>query len=279
VRPFELLLSLLSPPRYGSVDPTPFLAVGFPLFYGLMLADVGYGALLLALALLAWRKGWGGDTGRRASAVAVAASASAIVFGFLFGELFGELGRPLGLHPILFDRAQAVPTFLGLALALGAGHVVLGVALGLWAALRQGERRKAVAKAATLGLIVTAGVAAVVRLGYLPPALGTPALVGLLPLVVVLIVVEGMLAPLEVMKTVGNVFSYASVMLAEVANRMASLFPLVIGVTFAVLLHAVNFAMGCFSPAIQAARLNYVEFFDKFYEDGGRPYQPLALAP
>jgi V/A-type H+-transporting ATPase subunit I len=41
---------------------------------------------------------------------------------------------------------------------------------------------------------------------------------------------------------------------------------------------AVNFAMGCFSPAIQALRLHYVEFFDKFYEDGGMPYEPFALA-
>jgi len=45
-----------------------------------------------------------------------------------------------------------------------------------------------------------------------------------------------------------------------------------------VLLHAVNFSMGLFSPAIQALRLHYVEFFDKFYEAGGSPYEPLTLA-
>ena len=180
-----------------------------------------------------------------------------------------------------------MPAFLGLALALGVTHILLGVTLGFWAALRHGEKEKALAKATTLCLILGALVVALARLGYVPAALGTPALVGLVPLLVVLIVVEGVLAPLEVMKTVGNVFSYArlmalgvaSVMLAEVANRMAGFFPIAVGVTVAVLLHAVNFAMGCFSPSIQAARLHYVEFFDKFYEDGGRPYEPFSLAP
>ena len=286
IRPFELLLSLLSPPRYGSVDPTPFLAAFFPLFFGLMLGDVGYGTVLLGLALLARAKGWGGKIGRSATAVAVAASLSAIVFGVLFGEFFGELGEHFGLHPILFNRARAAPTFLGLALALGATHILLGVALGLWSALRRGEKQEAIAKATTLCLILAALVVALARLGYVPAALGTPALVVVVALLVVLIVVQGVLAPLEVMKTVGNVFSYArlmalgiaSVMLAEVANRMAGYFPVVIGVTVALLLHALNFAMGCFSPAIQAARLHYVEFFDKFYADGGRRYEPFSLA-
>ena len=285
VRPFELLLSLLSPPRYGSIDPTPFLAGFFPLFFGLMLGDVGYGVVALGLAILARAKGWGGETGRKVTAIAVACSLSTIVFGVLFGEVFGELGAPIGIHPILFNRAKAVPTFLSLALGLGGIHVLLGVGLGLWTALRQGEREKALAKATTLGVIVAAFLAILSRLGQVPSALGTGALVALGPLLAVLIAIEGVLAPLEIMKTIGNVFSYArlmalgvaSVMLAEVANEMAGFFTVAVGVTVAVLLHAVNFVMGCFSPAIQALRLHYVEFFDKFYRDGGKPYEPFSL--
>ena len=285
VRPFELLLSLLSPPRYGSIDPTPFLAGFFPLFFGLMLGDVGYGVVALGLAILARAKGWGGETGRKLTAIAVACSLSTIVFGVLFGEVFGELGAPIGIHPILFNRAKAVPTFLSLALGLGGIHVLLGVGLGLWTALRQGEREKALAKATTLAVIVAAFLAILSRLGQVPSALGTGALVALGPLLAVLIAIEGVLAPLEIMKTIGNVFSYArlmalgvaSVMLAEVANEMAGFFTVAVGVTVAVLLHAVNFVMGCFSPAIQALRLHYVEFFDKFYRDGGKPYEPFSL--
>jgi V/A-type H+-transporting ATPase subunit I len=287
VRPFELLLSLLPPPRYGSIDPTPFLAGFFPLFFGLMLGDVGYGAIALALALLARAKGWGGEMGRQVVAVATASSVSAIVFGLLFGEVFGELGDVIGLHPILMHRKQAVLAFLGLTLALGGIHVVLGIGLGLWTALRRGEREKALARLATLAVMLAVVLGLLARRHYLPSALGTGALVALAPLLVLLVVLEGILAPLEIMKTFGNVLSYArlmalgmaSVMLADVANQMASIFTTaLIGITLAVLLHAVNFVMGCFSPVIQALRLHYVEFFDKFYEDGGRPYEPFSLA-
>ena len=286
VQPFELLLSLLSPPRYGSIDPTPFLAGFFPLFFGLMLGDVGYGAIALTLALLARRREWGREIGRKVAAIAIASSVSAIVFGLLFGEVFGGLGGLVGLHPILFDRTKAVPVFLGLVLAVGGIHVFLGVSLALWTALRHGEREKAIAKLTTLALILVGCLVVLACLDHVPPFLWKGALLTVGPLLGVLMTVEDFLAPFEIMKILGNVLSYArlmalgmaSVMLAEVANQMAGLFTVGVGVTVAVLLHAVNFAMGCFSPTIQALRLHYVEFFDKFYQDGGQPYRPFSLA-
>jgi V/A-type H+-transporting ATPase subunit I len=67
-------------------------------------------------------------------------------------------------------------------------------------------------------------------------------------------------------------------MLADVATRMAEFFrPAAVGLAMAVLFHGVNLALGLFSPTIQALRLHYVEFFDKFYQVGGRPYEPFAL--
>jgi V/A-type H+-transporting ATPase subunit I len=52
----------------------------------------------------------------------------------------------------------------------------------------------------------------------------------------------------------------------------------VAGVALGVLLHAVNFTLGLISPTIAALRLHYVEFFDKFYDEGGAPYRPFALS-
>lgn len=286
VRAFELLVGFLALPRYGSIDPTPFMAVFFPVFFGLMLGDVGFGGLALVLVLLARIKGWGGEMGRQLTAIALACSVSAIGFGLLFGELFGELGEPLGLHPLLFDRRQAALSFLGLALAFGAVHIVLGVGLAFWSAFRRGHWREALARATTLSLILTALAAGLARVGYLPAAAGQPALLALSLLLVAAVVFGGGRAPLEMMNTLGNILSYArlmalgtaSAMLADVANRMAEIFtPVVVGVTAAIVLHGVNFAMGLFSPTIQALRLHYVEFFDKFFEGGGKPYEPFAL--
>jgi V/A-type H+-transporting ATPase subunit I len=286
VRSFELLLSLVPLPRYGSIDPTPFLAGFFPLFFGLMLGDVGFGGLALVLALVARAKGWGGESGRQLTTVALACSVSAIAFGLLFGELFGELGAHVGLRPLLLDRKEAILSFLALALALGAVHVVLGIGLALAAAIRRGRRHEALARSAALALILAAIAALLGRLGYLSPAPGRVALLALGPLLAIAIALEGLRAPLELVTTAGSILSYArlmalgiaSVMLADVANRMAGFFrPAALGVAAAVLLHAVNFAMGLFSPTIQALRLHYVEFFDKFYEGGGKPYEPFAL--
>jgi V/A-type H+-transporting ATPase subunit I len=97
--------------------------------------------------------------------------------------------------------------------------------------------------------------------------------------------VEGIIAPIEMLSTVGNILSYArvmalgtaSVIMAAVANRMAgALGSVLVGVLFALLFHFVNFALGLFSPTIHALRLHYVEFFGKFFSPGGLEYRPFG---
>jgi len=119
----------------------------------------------------------------------------------------------------------------------------------------------------------------------LPRALFTPAVIGLLVAFPLLVFAEGALGAVEFFSTIGNVLSYArvmaigaaSVMLAAVANRMAgALGSVLVGVAFALLFHLVNFALGLFSPTVQALRLQYVEFFQHFYSPGGQPYRPFA---
>ncbi len=94
------------------------------------------------------------------------------------------------------------------------------------------------------------------------------------------------MALLEAVLSLGNVLSYArlaalglaSVMLAEVANGMPAALPGAPGLVLGVALHAVNFTLGVVSPGIAALRLQVVEFFEKFYREGGRAYRPFAVA-
>ncbi|MBW2224246.1 MAG: hypothetical protein JRF54_08520, partial [Deltaproteobacteria bacterium] len=97
-------------------------------------------------------------------------------------------------------------------------------------------------------------------------------------------IAEGVLAPIELVSTLGNVLSYArimavgtaSVMMAVVANRMTGAFGgVVVGTLFALLFHLINFVLGVFSPTIHMLRLHYVEFFGKFYSPGGSQYRPF----
>jgi V/A-type H+-transporting ATPase subunit I len=284
-RPFEKIIALLPLPRYGSIDPTPFVAVFFPLIFGMMLGDVGYGAALAALALVAHAKSKPGSLMRVASEIAGPCAAFTIIFGVLYGEYFGDLGKRLfDLQPIIFDRETAVFAALALAVGLGVVHVVLGLVLGAITSFHK-EPKHALGSgvSALMVLLVVAALLAAFRV--LPDSLFTPAVVVLLVAFPVLVFAEGLIAPVELLATLGNVLSYArimaigtaSVMLAIVANQMVgAIGSTAVGLVFALLFHLVNFAIGLFSPAIHALRLHYVEFFGKFYSPGGRPYQPFG---
>lgn len=286
LQPFELLLGLVPLPRYGSVDPTPYLALFFPMMFGLVLGDLAFGILGATASLVAIGRGWGGTQGRRIAVVALACALWAALFGLLFGEFLGELGAHVGIHPLLLDRRRAIGAFFGLAIAAGFLHLAVGLLLGLVAAVRERHVREIVARASRVGVLAGAIPLAAIIAGLLPAAVLTPALafVGMSALAGVL--AEGPLALLDVLLALGNVLSYArlmalglaSLMLAEAANVIAGALPGVAGIALAVLLHAVNFSLGLISPAIAALRLQYVEFFEKFYREGGRPFRPFVAA-
>lgn len=284
-RPFETVIGLLPLPRYGSIDPTPFVAVFFPVFFGLILGDIGYGMALAALGLLLHRRSKAGTTLRSVAEIIGPCALFAILAGALFGEFFGDLGRRwFGLEPLLFNREEALIPFLLLALAIGAVHIVLGIILGVVSAGRE-HPRHAVGRGASAAAVVLIILALLAAVDVLPRAFFTPSVIGLLVAFPVLIFAEGVVAPIELLSTIGNILSYArimalgiaSVMLAVVANRMAGMLgSAVVGIVFALLFHLVNFAIGLFSPTIHALRLHYVEFFGKFYSPGGVRYQPFG---
>ncbi len=284
LRPFETVVGLMPLPRYGSIDPTPFVAVFFPAFFGLMVGDVGYGLLLAAVGLVLHARSRPGTTLRNVSEIIGPCALSAILAGFLFGELFGDLGhRWLGLRPLLFDRADALVPFLLLAVAVGAVHVLLGMVLGVVSARR--HPRQAVGRGVSAAMVVLVIMALLAAVGVLPRSFFSPVVIALLVAFPVLIALEGLVAPIELLATLGNILSYArimalgvaSVMMAVVANRMVgAIGSVAVGIMFALLFHLVNFAIAAFSPTIHALRLHYVEFFGKFFSPGGVRYQPFG---
>lgn len=283
-RPFELLTRLLPLPRYTSWDPTPFIGIFFPLFFGLMLGDAGHGVVLLAAALLLLKRRPEG-TMNDAARILLVCSSYAVLFGILFGEFFGEAGgRLLHLIPLLPERSRAIMPMLIFSLSLGASHVVLGLFLGMISSIRRRERSEAAVRFVTIALIACLASLVASLLYPSPWLLTRPILVLTALLLPLLLLSGGVLAPLEMVKTIGNIISYArimaiglgSAMLANAANHMAGLTgDLLLGALAGIVLHSVAIVLGLFAPAIHGLRLHFVEFFSKFIEPGGRRFDPL----
>jgi len=283
-RPFETLVRVFPLPRYGTIDPTPFVAVFFPAFFGMMVGDVGYGIVLAGIGLLLHRLSRPDTLLRTVSEIIGPCALFTIIAGFLFGEVFGDVGTRLGLKPLLFDRHEAMIPFLLLAVSLGVVHILLGMGLGIASAIRR-HPREAMGRGVSTIMVVLVILALLAAVKVLPRGFFTPAVIGLLVAFPALIVLEGVVAPIELLSTLGNILSYArimalgvaSVMLAVVANKMVgAIGSLAVGVLFALLFHLVNFAIALFSPTVHALRLHYVEFFGKFYSPGGVRYQPFG---
>jgi V/A-type H+-transporting ATPase subunit I len=310
-RPFEMLVGLLALPGSHDMDPTILMAFFLPLFFGIILGDVGYGLLLLLLTLFLQRKLGQGGAGDLLKILRMG-SIWAIIFGFLFGEAFGNIGEGffawlytdfLHLFPVgagheghnrfwlFLDRTSPAATSSLMLFTIGIGvvHIVLGLVIGVILAIQHRDRNHLMERGGQLigliGLFLLVGV----TVDLLPDTLRTPAFMILIVGIVILAVPLGwigvLLGPIEFFGVIGNILSYlriaaiglASVYLAIVANQLAgALGSLVVGVLVALLFHALNLALGALSPTIHSLRLHYVEFFRKFYTGGGQSYQPFG---
>ena len=283
VRPFEIFTRVLPLPLYGTIDPTPLVAVFFPLFYGIIIGDIGYGLLLLAIARIVKRRYGKDPLVADATSVFAWAALSAVAWGFAYGELFGDLGERLGLRPLLLRRMGDFRSILLFALGIGAAHVLLGVGLGIRTAFRRGKKREMVSKTSGLGLLVAFAAMIAGLAGGAPRHLFWSGLAGALVSLIVMVRSGGAAAAMEAHNLV-NVLSYlritgigvASAALAYTANRFVSLSGIpVLGILAGLTLHAINLAFCVLSPTIQSLRLHYVEFFENFFVGGGRAYKPF----
>ncbi len=290
-KPFEEILNLFGLPRYGTVDPTQLLAIFYPLFFGFIIGDVGYGLILVLLSLWAKKKMAKVYFVRVVASMLLLAGVMAIFWGFLFGEAFGDLPArfhllrevTIGGFTIPFERSHLLMPYLFMAIGIGVAHILLGLVLGIINALREGSRGHLIEKAGFILLLVAAFFIGVSSVKILP--LGGP--VGFLLLLASLFLIVrggGFMGIIHIPSTISNIFSYArlmalgvaGVLLADVANQLSGTVGSIwVGILLALFLHLINIVVHSFSSTIHSIRLNVIEFFGKFYESGGRQYKPF----
>ncbi|MCD6356201.1 MAG: hypothetical protein J7L66_02850 [Anaerolineaceae bacterium] len=289
VLPFEHFVKLRSIPSYTDIDPSSLMALFMPIFFGVMVGDVGYGVIMLAISLLLGKKVKEGLLSDIMKFLQLGAIWT-MAFGVAFGEYFGTLGENLGIPPLWMSRSEPSNVFplIAMAITVGVIHITLGLLIGIWNEAKQKNWKHFLEHAGTLTAFISLLDLAASYTGVLPNSFLMPGWIvfglGLISLAVSMGNTGFFLGPIEFVSLLGNILSYiriaalglASVYLAKVANDIGAKIPsLIVGILVASLIHIINIVIGILSPTIQSLRLHYVEFFQRFYEGGRSPFKPF----
>jgi V/A-type H+-transporting ATPase subunit I len=292
VRPFELLLSIFNPPQYGAVDPTPFIAFFFPFFFGFIVGDIGYGAVMSLAVAVIWLKYRSSRLARSLATIFGICALWTIVWGFVYGELFGDFGEHMHwIKPVSESMnrlsTESIMSLFQLSLVIGFVQVYVGYGIMLYNGIKHRNLHHVLEPIAfALGVVAVFGIFFTVMVKVLPVALMWPSVVVAGVCAVTLGILAGVAGPIEIFGNVGNILSYARLFaiglsaayLAYAANLIGRTIGGVAGFLVAALvIHPLFFALGLISPIMQPFRLQVVEFFTKFkYHDyPGKQYKPF----
>ncbi|MFH1442819.1 MAG: V-type ATP synthase subunit I [Candidatus Micrarchaeota archaeon] len=310
IRPFEFMVEFFSLPKSNELDPTLFIAITFPLFFGSIMGDIGYGIICLLAAMLIKLKSKE-DLMKRIGGMLALSAFSAIVFGIIYGEFFGlEHMFGIELHPLI-HRAKEFEEMANFALLVGVLHLALGFIIGAYTNFIHKHYKHMIAKLAWLVLeisLVTIILYAldISLLEILSPLKHViPLEVALGALLVCAFLIGYLESPVnlfEIPTLISNIFSYlrivalglSGVVLVLIINQLPVDFDgffamvtfqkpfdlgaaimFVLFATVLVLGHILSLVLAILESSVQSLRLHYVEFFSKFYEGGGLPFVPL----
>lgn len=294
--PLSMVTEMYSLPSYDGVDPNPLMMPFFTIFFGIMFNDIGYGLVLILISLIVKAKVKLRGTMKYMMGLMTLCGITTALVGFLTGSFFGDAiptiaglyGKQISL-PYLFSPLEDPLMVLIGALIIGFIQIITGMAIKAYMLIRDGHFLDALFDVGSWWLlfagigvlaaggtywVALAGVAALI----LTQGRSKPTLIGK--------IIGGIASLYDITSYFGDILSYSRLMalmlaggvVATVVNMLGALPGNIIFYLIIFLIgHVFNMGLNIVGTYVHASRLQYLEYFGKFYRDGGKPFTPLSI--
>lgn len=290
---YEVVTKLFSTPKRSEIDPTPHLAPFFFLFFGICLGDAGYGIILALLAVYMSRKLRVGDSGKQLLKLILLGGLSSLVFGILFGGYFGDL---IAIPPLWFDPLEEPMQMLFYCFGIGLVQIYFGMGVQAYRNIKSGQPLSALYDQGFwfiflngLILMILPEFQAVGQWIAIGGGAGLILTQGRSQSGIIKKFFSGLLSLYNITGYLSDVLSYSRLLAlglatAVIATAINSMGDMVgggivgaVGMTLILLGgHLFNIIISTLSGYVHTSRLQYVEFFSKFFEGGGEPFKPFG---
>lgn len=299
VESFEMITELYSLPSSSEVDPNPTMSIFYMMFFGLMLSDAGYGIVLsLLTGFILWRYKPEGMMNKMMRLLFLG-GLSTIFWGVLFGGWFGDLFSGIyfssvpAIAPLWFSPINDPMTLLIWSFIFGAVHLFTGMAVKAYMMIKDGKWLDAVFDIGfwyvfLIGLVMLLVAPAVGKIMAIGGAVGLILTQGRGEKNIFMRLGKGIFSLYDVTGYLSDILSYSRLLalglatgvIAQVVNTMGQLTgKSVIGIIFFVIIllvgHTFNLSINVLGAYVHSSRLQYVEYFGKFYSGGGKAFTPL----
>ncbi len=312
VAPFESVTNMFATSKREGFDPNVLMAPFFALFFGMMLSDSGYGIILsIGAAIVYFRTRNSEGKGNNLLAVLAISGISTIFWGIMFGGFMGfDTRELLGIEPVLFNPLQSPILTLGLSLLLGVIQILVGMTVKTVTMIKRGKLIQALGQQVSwisllTGLVMFAYPMCYMFIGESAPAWAEAIgdvgiIIAGVGLVLLLLlggygqkglgrIFGGVSSLMDITSYLSDILSYARLfglglatgVIGMVVNTIAAMLAGggIVGWIFAIVVfiavHLFNLAINALGAYVHSSRLQYVEFFGKFFEDGGVKYIPF----
>ncbi|HHW26971.1 MAG TPA: V-type ATP synthase subunit I [Firmicutes bacterium] len=310
LRPFEVITNIFGFPQYNEIDPTPVLAPFFWVFFGICLGDAVYGIILSLVCWVFLKTQKLGEGGEKLVRLLMYSGISTIIMGALMGSWFADLPTVFFGGTIIERFAKSVAvldpigdplTLLVISFILGIIQIWVGILVKMYALIRAGEVKEAILSQGSWGILIPGLMGVIAQMAGVLDSTVPLYVTYLGALMVVYSASRGqkniLLKPFSGLYGLYSIVGYfsdtmsysrllalglASAVIGVVVNKIAelvvSMVP-VVGWVFVPLIllggHVFNLVINVLGSFIHSGRLQFVEFFTKFFEGGGRPFRPL----